>query len=326
MKTLLAVTAFCIGVGLTVWMVWLVGYQSLLRSIALAGFSGLALLCLVSAVPAVLLGTAWQVLVPASHRISLRDFVLARMVKDAISDISPLTAAGGIAVGIRVMILRRQLPAYAIASTAVDSATEAFAQAAFIILGLVLCGARFGSVPGLAAFRDATMAVIVALAVAGLATIFLRRGGGAAIRDFAQRLLERFKLDSTSVWALYEMFASPYRLMLSTALHFAAWLGSGLLTYAAFGVVGADISLLDALAVEAILSLLRSAAVMVPASLGVQEAGYAMLAPFFGVPQEMGLAVSLLRRARDVIAGLPALMWRQSLEGRRLRGASFYGS
>ena len=40
----------------------------------------------------------------------------------------------------------------------------------------------------------------------------------------------------------------------------------------------------------------------------VQEAGYAMLAPLFGLPAEMGLAVSLLKRAREIVLGVPALV------------------
>ena len=49
----------------------------------------------------------------------------------------------------------------------------------------------------------------------------------------------------------------------------------------------------------------KSAAFIVPNALGVQEAAYAMLAPLFGVGAEFGLAVSLLKRARDIAVGVP---------------------
>jgi hypothetical protein len=48
----------------------------------------------------------------------------------------------------------------------------------------------------------------------------------------------------------------------------------------------------------------------------VQEWGYAMLAPLFGLPQEMGVAVSLLKRAREIVLGVPALLYWQAVEGR----------
>ena len=57
------------------------------------------------------------------------------------------------------------------------------------------------------------------------------------------------------------------------------------------------------MALEALLCTLRSIAAFVPAAMGVQEAGYAMLAPLFGLPAEMGLAVSLLKRAREIVLG-----------------------
>ncbi len=52
-------------------------------------------------------------------------------------------------------------------------------------------------------------------------------------------------------------------------------------------------------------------------SLGVQEAAYAVLAPLFGIGAEFGLAVSLLKRARDIAVGVPILAIWQAVEGRR---------
>ena len=49
------------------------------------------------------------------------------------------------------------------------------------------------------------------------------------------------------------------------------------------------------------------------------EAGYAGLGTIFGIPPEMSLAVSLLRRARDISIGVPILLIWQMVEVRRLR-------
>ncbi len=62
---------------------------------------------------------------------------------------------------------------------------------------------------------------------------------------------------------------------------------------------------------------MRSAAFIVPNALGVQEGAYAVLAPLFGVGAEFGLAVSLLKRARDIAIGVPVLLIWQAVEGRR---------
>ena len=56
---------------------------------------------------------------------------------------------------------------------------------------------------------------------------------------------------------------------------------------------------------------------IVPNALGVQEATYAALAPLFGVGAPFGLALSLLKRARDLALGVPILVVSHALEGRR---------
>jgi hypothetical protein len=55
----------------------------------------------------------------------------------------------------------------------------------------------------------------------------------------------------------------------------------------------------------------------VPAAIGVQEWSYALLARLFGLPEEMGVAVSLLKRAREIVLGVPALIYWQGVESRK---------
>jgi hypothetical protein len=43
--------------------------------------------------------------------------------------------------------------------------------------------------------------------------------------------------------------------------------------------------------------------------LGVQEGGYLLLAPLAGLPPDMALALSLAKRAREIILGLPGLLY-----------------
>ena len=100
--------------------------------------------------------------------------------------------------------------------------------------------------------------------------------------------------------AIEELYDSPARLAASAALHLLAWIGAGGGTFIAFRLVGGQISLLNAIALEALLCTLRSIAAFVPAAIGVQEAGYAMLAPLFGLPAEMGAGgVAAQAGARD---------------------------
>ena len=68
--------------------------------------------------------------------------------------------------------------------------------------------------------------------------------------------------------------------------------------------------------IDSLLVAIRGFAFVVPNALGVQEGAYIMLCGMFGVPPEVALALSLLRRGRDFTIGVPALLAWQILEGR----------
>ena len=87
----------------------------------------------------------------------------------------------------------------------------------------------------------------------------------------------------------------------------------------AYHALGVPIDFDDALAIEALLAAIAAMSFLVPMNAGVQEAGYAGLGAIFGVPVELSLAVSLVRRARDIVVGVPILLLWQYLEVRRLR-------
>jgi glycosyltransferase 2 family protein len=91
-----------------------------------------------------------------------------------------------------------------------------------------------------------------------------------------------------------------------------AWLGLLL--------IGARVNLGSVIALESLVYAARSVAVFVPNALGVQEGAYALLAPVFGISAEFALALSLLKRARDIAVGVPVLLIWQKTEGRRSLG------
>jgi hypothetical protein len=62
----------------------------------------------------------------------------------------------------------------------------------------------------------------------------------------------------------------------------------------------------------------RTSAFVVPNAVGVQEGAYILLGATFGLTPEMALALSLLKRARDIAIGLPTLAVWQALESGRL--------
>ena len=70
--------------------------------------------------------------------------------------------------------------------------------------------------------------------------------------------------------------------------------------------------------IESLLYAIRTVAFAIPNAVGVQEGAYILLGSAFGLTPEMAIALSLLKRARDLAIGLPALGAWQALEGGRL--------
>ena len=308
--------ALLAGLVAVVYLVWSIGFEPVMAAIARAGFGGLAVLCLYTLLVFLSLAFAWAVLLPVERRRPIFDFYTGRLVRDSIAEVSPFSPVGGMVAAARLMVLRGMNAAYAGASVAADATTEAMAQVAFLAFGLGLGLTQFRHVSGSGAVTHVMMGVLL-LAVPGIALLIVLQRRGAGL---AERLAARFFPQAGGGVSLHEaihhMYDSKRRLALSAALHLLAWVGAGGGTFISFWLVGGHIGLFNAIALEALLSTIRSVAAFVPAAIGVQEAGYAMLAPLFGLPAEMGLAVSLLKRAREIALGVPALIYWQGVEGR----------
>jgi uncharacterized membrane protein YbhN (UPF0104 family) len=121
--------------------------------------------------------------------------------------------------------------------------------------------------------------------------------------------------------ALDAIHRSPFRLAASVGFHLCGWIASGAAAWVAFRLTGAHADLGAVLALESIVYGIRSAAVIVPNALGVQEAAYALLGPLVGIPPHVALAVALLKRARDIAIGAPILLAWQASEGHRALAA-----
>jgi uncharacterized membrane protein YbhN (UPF0104 family) len=152
-----------------------------------------------------------------------------------------------------------------------------------------------------------------------VAFVGLQRRGG----DLMQRLVDRFlpaaaARTGTVVDAIDRLYHRPTRIAAAVLIHLAAWVGSAVGVWLALRLAGVRIELTSVLAIESLVGALRTAAFIAPMGIGVQEASYALLGPLFGLGPELSLAVSLLKRARDLAIGVPTLLTWQGLEGARL--------
>jgi putative membrane protein len=306
-----------LGAALAVYLVAFVGIGAVFSAAISLGWGGFAILCLYTLALFLVLGMAWHALLPGSGQ-SLWVFVWARMVRDAATEVLPFSQLGGIVFGARAAIIQGVAAAVAFASTVVDVTTEMIAQIIFVALGLTILSLQ---APHTSFAASLSRALGIGLAVAVVACgafLALQRRSLWLTGKLATRLLRGAGAASAAVaTTLSDIHRSSLRIGLSSALHLVGWLASAVGTWIAFRLIGVRIGLLPVVAIESLVCAARSAAVFVPNALGVQEAAYAVLAPLFGVAAEYGLAVSLLKRARDIALGVPILLIWHAAEGQR---------
>jgi putative membrane protein len=315
-KIRIAIVA-ALGLALALYFVAYVGLGAVFSAAVAVGWGGFAILglCALGLFP--LLGAAWTVLLPRSSLADLKALVWARMVRDAATEVLPFSQLGGVVLGARAAIMHGVSQPLAFGSMIVDVTAELLAQIAYIALGLLI----MSTAPQSSVAAPLTRIFVVGLVLAGAAGVLflaLQRHGHGLTLKLAARLLPRAVATAAAVGgALDSIYASRVRVGLSAALHLAGWIAAAVGTFIAFRLMGARVNFASVMAIESLICATRSAAVFVPNALGVQEAAYAVLSPLFGVGADIGLAVSLLKRARDIAVGVPILLIWQAVEGRR---------
>jgi putative membrane protein len=319
MKRAAVIASLIAGAVLAALVAGYAGFGAVLNALAAIGWRGFAALCAFSVVPFALLGSAWSVLAPPASPRRWRSLVLARVVRDAAGEVLPFSAFGGFVIGARAAILQGLAPAQAISTTILDVTAEFIGQLGFIALGLtlvVLHQQPRGSDHSL--LWAAALGLVVCGAAAVLLVVLQRRGS-----RFVEALVGRWapgvSAQASAVRGyLEDSYRQPARTAAAVGFHLAAWVVGAIGVWLALRIGGAQISLSAVLAIESLIYALRSLAFAAPMALGVQEAGYAFLGPLFGLSPELSIALSLIKRARDLFIGAPALIVWQTVEGRRL--------
>jgi putative membrane protein len=313
------VVAWCAGIaaciGLTAWS----GIDAVGNAVASVGW-GMPFVMLTRAATVSVAGAGWWLLFPASGRLRLRAAVLLRFVREAVNALLPLTQVGGDIIGARLLTFWAVSGPLAAASIIIDVLMQAVTQLLFAALGLVALVALGAdkTVAGVAATS-------LALAAPMLGGFYLaQRGRGHRILHY---VLSRLKGDSNwrvlgTVDAVYQCLSMIYArgssLAASCLVHVVGWLIGVAEVLIVLGCMGQPVTIGEALVIESLVQAVRGAAFTIPSALGVQEAGMILLCGIFGIPPDQALALSLIKRAADLVLGIPGLVALQILEGERL--------
>jgi putative membrane protein len=108
-------------------------------------------------------------------------------------------------------------------------------------------------------------------------------------------------------------------LLAALAWQFAGLVSGTLEVWFALMLLGHPVPFWQAFAIESLTQAVRHVAFFVPAGLGVQEAVVMLLGQALGMDAHVSLALALVKRAREVLYGVPALLSWQWVELRRWR-------
>jgi putative membrane protein len=295
------------GVAL-VWIISSVGLDIVVRDVALAGWA-LPFMAVVHGAQLFLSALSWRLSLGGAGLSAVAIFRI-RWVREGVNALLPVAQIGGQVAGTRLLVREGLAPALAVAGTILDLTLEAVAQLVFILAGI---GAL------LVISRDHSWLSwiggglgLTALGVAGFV---------AAQRLGLLRLIERGVERMATNWpatANWSMAGLHTRLMarqsdgravaLAIAAHTVSWVLGGLEVWIALRALGHGVSLLDAVVIESLGMAARSVGFVVPGAVGVQEGGFVLVCGLFGVPAEPALALSVLKRVRELLVGAPALL------------------
>jgi putative membrane protein len=254
------------------------------------------------------------------RRAGLGYLLWVTTVRDAIDRLLPVASIGGGVAGVRLLRWRGLAGAPVGASVIVEILLTLIVLYLFTALGLLLLLDL--SVTG-QEYRRLLLAFLFSLPVPVVTALLLRYGSVfERLQRFLRPLVGESALSSGAASLDRELRACLRRgwtLLVAGTLQFVALISGSFEIWFTLRLFGHPVSVSAALIMESMTQAMRHLAFFVPAGLGVQEAGLVLFGHALGVSSELALAVSMAKRLREVLCGLPSLLSWQWLEGRRLR-------
>ena len=310
-----ATVLLSLGVLLFIGVLASQGLAGVMTVLAQAGW-GLLLVAAFHGVPLLLDALAiWVLFDVPTPSGALRGAILTRWVGESANSLMPAGQLGGPVLMTR-HLARRHLPMPdAAAAITVSTTLQTMSQVVFALIGVFLLGAQASHISP-HALRTSALVASGFLAVQVTGFYFLQRRGMfgkvmrtvkrfAGKRDWSTMISQAHAID-LAVQAIYSRVGA---IAASFFLNFFGWLVGIGEVYLIALFLGTPVTWRDALLLESLGQAIRGAGFAIPGALGVQEGGYLLLAPFVGLPPNAALALSLAKRSRELLLGLPGLLY-----------------
>jgi len=285
-----------------------------------AGWSGVLVLTAFHLLPMTLCGLAWSTLQVGEVRPALWVFVMGRWIRDGVGEMAGFIPLSGEMAGIRHMTRFGVRPAVGGATMVVDVTAEAAGQFLFSLIGVAMWAWLY---PESDVTRWGIIALLVAMPVLAGMVVVQRSWFVHFLETLPSRLMPKSwdapDLEQGVLASINDIYRRRRRVAASVGWHLAGWLCGAAEAWVGLHLLGVPLDLTQVLAMESIIFAIRSVAFIVPGAIGLQEGGYMLFGAMLGLPTEVALALSLLKRGRELLLGLSALLAWHLIEGATAR-------
>ena len=271
----------------------------------------------------VLYAVGWRALLrpyDPQRRASLGYLLWVTTVREGIDRLLPVASVGGGFAGVRLAGWRGIPAAAAAATVATEVLLTMMALYVFTATGLFLLSELGTSEQ---TYRHVLIALVLSLPVPIITALLLRNGAVfGRIEAFLRPMVGETALSAGAAALDRELRACLSRggsLLFAGILQLLAFLSASFEVWYALRLFGHPVDIRAAVMLESMTQAMRHVAFVVPAGLGVQEAGFVLFGHALGISSELALAVSMAKRMREVLCGVPALVSWQLREAARLR-------
>ena len=254
------------------------------------------------------------------RRAGLGFLLWVTSVREGIDRLLPVASVGGGFGGVRLVGWRGIPTAPAAATVATEVLLTMFALYVMSATGLFLL-AEVGASEQ--TYRHVLIAVVLGLPVPVVSALLLRSGVVfGRLEGFLRPMVGVTALSDGAAALDRELRACLSRggsLAYAGVLQLVAYFSASFEVWFALRLFGHPIDASGAVMVEGLTQAMRHIAFLVPAGLGVQEAGFVLFGHVLGISTELALAVSMAKRMREILCGVPPLLSWQLWEAARLR-------
>ncbi len=310
----LGVLGLALAMALIAWR----GAADMADALVAVGW-GLVAVVLWETLPILLDSLSWRALLNGPDRPGLGAVARARWIRQSVNQLLPVFSIGGEVVGARVLAAGGLSGAAAGASVVVDLTLAVVTQAVFTLFGVALLVIHYGHNGAVGPVLIGTAVLLICafgffLAQRGGLFGFLAKIPASATGETWLALVGGAERLDGEVRALYRL---PRALWRNALWQMASWVSGAGEVWLALYFMGHPVGIVEALVIQSLGRAVRSAAFVVPGGLGVQEGGYMVIAGLLGLGPDVGLALSLVKRVRELALGVPGLLAWQWTEGRR---------